>query len=504
MQENIELKRGEQSPPAGFIIGLMLLVTLEVIDTTVVNIILPHLKGSFGATSDQITWSISSYMVATAIVMPLTGYLVRRFGQSEVLLCGAVFFIIASVLCGISNSLELMVFFRILQGGFGAVLIPISQALLLDKFPKTRRNQIMAFWGIALMVGPLIGPILGGLITDSLSWRWVFFINLPIGLVAISLIIKDLEFNGSFESYRTDWFGMLFLAIFLGCLQMTLDQGHSKGWLESNAIIILIFFSFIAGCIFIYHCLNNEDPIIRVYLFKDLNFLIGNVIMAGYGMAMYAVIVLLPIAVQEVFNYPVLNAGFILTPRAVISALLLWFLTKMFASYFNDRWSIIVGLIFSIIGCYQMSRYSLNTDAVGFILPGMIMGVGMAFVWSRLSVITFETIEEKNSSDATGLFNLMRTMGGSVGVSICSSYLVIREQIHWNQLTQFVSNQNVNFSRLVFPDKIAASSPDGLTLLSVEFERQVQIAAYNDTFLFICIIFLFMIPLSLLFNNPSE
>ncbi len=501
MRGTNKLKESEGAPRFGFVLGLMLLVTLEVVDTTVVNIILPHLKGSFGATSDQITWSISSYMVATAIVMPLTGYLVRRFGQSQVLLAGSIGFIISSVLCGFSSSLGLMVFFRLLQGGFGAVLIPISQALLLDKFSRTMRAQIMAIWGIALMVGPLIGPILGGIITESLSWRWVFFINLPIGVFAILLIFRDLEFNIKIESFKTDWYGMIFLAVFLGCLQMALDLGHSKDWFDSGKVVILICFSVVAGLILIHHCFNEAEPIIRIHLFKDLNFLIGNLIMAGYGMAMYAVIVLLPIAVQEVFNYPVLTAGFILTPRAIVSAFLLWFLTKVLVVHIDSRWAIILGLFFSMLGCYQMSKFSLNTDKEGFVIPGMIMGVGMAFVWSRLSVVSFETIGEKASSDATGLFNLMRTMGGSIGVSICSSYLVVREQVHWNYLSQFINNQNPSFKGLSLPNQISPNTSEGITILSSQYEKQIQIAAYNDTFLFICIIFILMIPLSFLLKD---
>lgn len=496
MQESGNSQSKTLSPRFGFVFGLMLLVTLEVVDTTVVNIILPYLKGSFGATSDQITWTISSYMVATAIIMPLTGFLVRRFGESEVLLVGSVGFILSSVLCGFTNNLELMVFFRLLQGGFGAVLIPISQALLLDKFSREARSQLMAFWGIALMVGPLIGPILGGLITDALSWRWVFFINLPIGIFALVLIFRDLEFSNKPKPFKTDWFGMVLLAIFLGCLQMALDQGHSKDWFESGAIIILFLFSLVASLIFVYHCLNHVEPIIKIHLFKDLNFLIGNLIMAGYGMAMYAVIVLLPIAVQEVFNYPVLTAGFILTPRAIISACLLLFLTKIIVNRFSNRFSILLGLLFSLAGCFQMSKYSMNTDAMGFIVPGMIMGVGMAFVWSKLSLVTFETIEEKASSDATGLFNLMRTMGGSLGVSICSSYLVVREQVHWNHLSQFVSNHNPNLGDWARSGNIPLTTSEGITLFLAEYEKQVQLAAYNDTFFFICIIFVLIIPLS--------
>jgi len=496
MRGTDKVEEPERLPRFGFILGLMLLVTLEVVDTTVVNIILPHLKGSFGATSDQVTWSISSYMVATAIIMPLTGYLVRRFGQSQVLLVGSVGFIVSSVLCGFSSSLGLLVFFRLLQGGFGAVLIPISQALLLDKFSRTMRAQIMAFWGIALMVGPLIGPILGGIITESLSWRWVFFINLPIGIFAILLIFRDLEFNFKIKSFKTDWYGMIFLAIFLGGLQMALDLGHSKDWFDSSKIVLLICFSAIAGSILIYHCFNEADPIIKINLFKDLNFLIGNLIMAGYGMAMYAVIVLMPIVAQEVFNYPVLTAGFVLTPRAIVSTVLLWYFTKVLVANLNSRWSIILGLFFSMLGCYQMSKFSLNTDTDGFVIPGIIMGVGMAFVWSKLSVVSFETIDKNASSDATGLFNLMRTMGGSIGVSICSSYLVVREQVHWNYLRQFINNYNPSYSGLSLPNQISPDTSERITILSSQYEKQIQIAAYNDTFLFICLIFILMIPLS--------
>ena len=494
----------KERPSWALVVGVMLMVLLEALDTTVVNVALPHMKGSFAATSDQITWMITAYLVSTAIVMPLTGYLVRRFGQREILIFGVVGFTLASIACGLSSNLSSMVFFRFLQGGVGAVVVPISQSIMLEAFPKEKRSQAMSFWGIALMVGPLIGPITGGWITEHWSWPWIFFINVPIGAVALMLVVRELSRDQSKKTVSTDWFGLVMLSVALGTLQMLLDQGHTRDWFESSFIWFLAWLSVCSFLFFLGHALKVKDSIIDVRLFSDRNFLVGNLLMAGYGMAMYSTIVLLPLQAQEVMGYPADTAGWILTPRGVVSAGMMLFVGAFVASKIDGRLLMIVGLFLSFISSSMMAKFPLILDTWTFIFPGVIMGIGMACVWSQLSVATFETISKGKSSEAAGLFNVMRVMGGSVGIAICSTLLVRREQVHWNHLGQHVYITNPDVSRWLDASGIDMTEPNAVTRLMEELYSHIQVAAFNDVFAFISLIFLFMIPLPLLMSQQKK
>ena len=492
-----------ERPSWPLVIGVMLMVLLEALDTTVVNVALPHMKGSFAATSDQITWMITAYLVSTAIVMPLTGYLVKKFGQREILNFGVVGFILASVACGFSSTLESMVFFRFLQGGLGAVVVPISQSIMFKAFSSEKRSQAMSFWGIALMVGPLIGPVTGGWITENWNWPWIFFINVPIGIIAVLLISGKLDPELDKTKVTTDWFGLVALSLTLGALQMLLDQGHTRDWFESSFIWFLGWLTGTGFVLFYVHAIKAKESIVDVRLFSDRNFLVGSLLMAGYGMAMYSTIVLLPLQAQEVMGYPADIAGWILTPRGAVSAVLMIIVGTYLAPKVDGRFLMIIGLILSFFASLMMAKFPLALDTQGFILPGVVMGVGMALVWSQLSVATFETIPENKSSEAAGLFNVMRVMGGSIGIAISSTLLVRREQVHWNHFGQHIYASNPDLSRWLDSSRMNLEEISTLVRLADEIMSHVQVAAFNDTFYFISLVFLLMIPLPLLFS-PKE
>ncbi|MEQ8234387.1 MAG: DHA2 family efflux MFS transporter permease subunit [Gammaproteobacteria bacterium] len=488
-------------PAWGVVIGVMLTALLEVLDTTVVNVALPHMMGSFGATPDQITWMITAYLVSTAIVMPLTGYLVRRFGRRVTLFVGVVGFILTSAACGVSWSLHSMVAFRFLQGGFGAVLVPISQSILLDAFPREKRNQAMAIWGVAIMAGPIMGPVLGGLITEHWSWRWVFYINVPIGVIAIVLMLDEVGGTPPEKHVSTDWTGLALLSIALGAFQTLLDQGHTRDWFESGFIWTLAWVAGSAFVLFVVRALGREHNIVDIRLFADRNFAAGNLLMAGYGLAMYSTIVMWPLLAQDVLGYPADVAGWVLAPRGVVSAVMMIAIGTWLAPHVDNRWLIGAGLLISAYASSMMARLSLGADMFALIAPGLVFGFGMAAVFSQLSTVTFETIAPEKGADAAGLYNVMRTMGGSIGIAITSTLLVRREQVHWRYLGEHVSATNPRLYDWMAEADIALDEPNAPARLVKELFQHVQMGAFNDVFWTIAGIFICLAPCVLLLGH---
>ncbi|MGE0483369.1 MAG: DHA2 family efflux MFS transporter permease subunit [Gammaproteobacteria bacterium] len=490
-----------QRPAWSVVVGVMLTALLEVLDTTVVNVALPHMMGSFGATPDQITWMITAYLVSTAIVMPLTGYLVGRFGRRLVLFSGVAGFLATSAACGLSWSLASMVLFRFFQGAFGAVLVPISQSILLDAFPREKRGQAMAIWGLAIMVGPVLGPVIGGYITEYWSWRWVFFINVPLGAIAIVLMLDEVGGAPARRDVATDWGGLVLLSVALGAFQTLLDQGHTRDWFDSGFIWILAWLAGSAFALFVVRALGREHNIVDIRLFTDRNFTAGNLLMAGYGLAMYSTIVMWPLLAQDVMGYPADTAGWVLAPRGTVSAVMMIVIGTFVASRVDGRWLIMAGMLISAFASSLMARLSLDADMFALTQPGLVLGLGMALVFSPLSTATFETIPSDKGADAAGLYNVMRTMGGSIGIALTSTFLVRREQVHWHRLGEHVSATNPRVYDWLERTDIALDEPDAPVKLAAELFRHVQMGAFNDVFWAICAVFVVLTPCVLLLGR---
>ena len=491
-------------PALAVVFGVMLVALLEVLDTTVVNVALPHMMGSFGATPDQVTWMITSYLISTAIVMPLTGYLVNRFGRRAVLVTGVIGFITTSAACGLSWSLPSMVAFRFFQGAFGAVLVPISQSILLDAYPREKRNQAMAIWGLAIMVAPVLGPVLGGWITEHWSWPWVFFINVPLGVIALVLIFDDVGGAPAQSNVSTDWIGLALLSVALGAFQTLLDQGHTRDWFDSGFIWILSWLAGSAFLLFVVRALGREGNIVDIRLFSDRNFAIGNILMAGYGMAMYSTIVMWPLLAQDVLGYPADTAGWVLAPRGAVSAVMMIVIGTWIAPLVDTRWLIGGGFVVSMIASLMMSHLSLDTDMWHLVMPGLVLGLGMASVFSQLSTATFETIRPERAAEAAGLYNVMRTIGGSVGIAITSTLLVRREQVHWQQLGAHVRESNPGFQNWLDQSDVRFDEPNAPFQLAQELFRHVQMNAFNDVFWFVAMTFMCLAPLVILLRNSRS
>ncbi|MGR8949160.1 MAG: DHA2 family efflux MFS transporter permease subunit [Gammaproteobacteria bacterium] len=498
---NAERNTAQATPRWGVVIGVMLVALLEVLDTTVVNVALPHMMGSFGATPDQITWMVTSYLVSTAIVMPLTGYLVGRFGRRPVLVTGVLGFIATSALCGFSWSLSSMVAFRFFQGAFGAVLVPISQSILLDAFPPHKRTHAMSIWGLSIMVAPVMGPVLGGWITEQWSWPWVFFINVPLGVIALILVFNDVRTAKPEETVRTDWLGLLLLTIALGSFQTLLDQGHTRDWFDSGFIWTLSWVAASAFVLFIYRALTNENNIVDVRLFADRNFLVGSGLMAGYALAMYSTIIMWPLLAQNVLGYPADTAGWVLAPRGMVSAVMMMVVGAWVAPHVDTRWLIGGGLAVSAAAASMMGSLSLDADMWALIHPGIIFGFAMACVFAPMSTAAFATIAASKGAEAAGLYNVMRTIGGSIGIAISSTLLVSREQVHWHHLGNHINDTNPRLYDWLAYTNVELDQTNAPVQLARELFRHVQIAAFNDVFWFIASVFTVLIPFALFLRN---
>lgn len=490
------------APPWPVVVAVMLTALLEVLDLTVVNVSLPHMIGSFGATPDQITWVVTSYMISTAIVMPLTGYLSARFGRRDVLLWSITGFVLTSGLCGAAWSLESMVVFRLAQGAFGAVLIPLSQTVLLDAFPRERRGQAMAIWGIAIMVAPIVGPTIGGYITEHFAWRWVFYINVPIGALALLLALGQVPATPRKSGLVTDWTGLVLMSLALGSLQAVLDLGHHRDWFESRLIMALALVAAVSGVVFVVRGLSVPHNIIDLRLFRDRNFTLGCVLIAGYCLAMYGTIVLLPLLSQRLLGYPADTAGLIFLPRGAVSAVLMILIGNYLAHRVDARKLIGLGFVFTTVACWHMAHYTLAVDMWGLIWPGMIQGIGMALIFGQISVVTFDTIPRERADEAAGLYSVTRTLGSALGVALSGTLFVRQEQVHWNLLGGHVSEFNPDWQAWLDHAALSMDDPATPAIFARELLRQAQMQSFNDLYWAISLSFLFLMPFVALLRRP--
>jgi DHA2 family multidrug resistance protein len=497
-------ERAPDSPSWAVITAVMLTTLLEVLDLTVVNVSLPHMMGSFGATPDQITWIVTSYMISTIVVMPLTGFLSARFGRREVLLWSIFGFVIASALCGAAWSLESMVVFRLLQGGFGAVLIPLSQTVLFDAFPRAQRAKAMAIWSIAIMVAPIVGPTIGGIITEHFVWRWVFYVNVPIGLFALLLAVSEIPATPRRPTAGIDWLGLLLMSLMLGSLQAVLDLGHHHEWFASKLIMGLAITAAVTAILFVVRGLRVANHIVDLRLFGNRNFTLGCLLVAGYCLTMYATITLLPLLTQRLLGYPPDTAGLLFLPRGTTSALLLIIVGSYLAHRVDARWLIAIGLCFMTVACAFMAGYTLQIDPWGLIWPGMIQGVGMALIFGQLPLVTFETIPRDRADEAAGLYSVMRTLGSAFGVALSGTLYVRQEQVHWHTLGGHLAETNPDFQDWLLRGGVSLQDAAAPAKLAGLISKQASMQAFSDIYAAIAVSFLFLLPLVAMLRKPPR
>jgi len=480
--------------------SIILATIMQTLDSTIANVALPHMQGTMSASLDQISWMLTSYMIATAIFTPLTGFLERRLGRARLFLLAVIFFTLASFLCGIAASLEQIVLFRLMQGAAGASIIPLCQSVMMDLFPPAKRGPAMALWGIGVMIGPIIGPTLGGYLTDEFSWRWVFFINVPIGIVSAIGIARFLPDTPIDRSSRFDWFGFTMLSLALGSLQLMLDRGQTLDWFESREVVIELLIAGAAFWMFAVHMFTSSSPFISPQIFRDINFVLGLCIMFLLGVVMIATMALLPTFLQNLLGYPVQTAGWLLAPRG-LGTMMGMFLVGKLTEYIEPRHMVALGVLMLAGSLWQMSGFSFDTSRLEIIWSGLFQGIGMGFVFVPLSIVTFYTLQPRYRTEGASMFSLVRSIGGSIGLSVVIAYLTRATQSNHAHLVEHITPFSNAAEAMV--GTVGLLGPENLPMIEREVMRQASMLAYIQDFEFMTIGTLCAIPL-LLMLRPSR
>lgn len=477
--------------------GVMLATIMQALDTTIANVALPYMQGGLAASQDQINWVLTSYIVAAAIMTPPTGWLARRFGRRRLFLVAVTGFTFASVLCGAAATLGQMVLFRLLQGLFGASLVPLSQAVMLDSYPKEQQGSAMAIWGIGVMVGPILGPTLGGWLTDAYDWRWVFYINLPVGILTFVLLSAFLSETMPDRRARLDWLGFALLSLAIGSLQLMLDRGEQLDWFGSMEIVIEGSIAAIAFYMFVAHSLTAERPFIPPALFRDRNFSVGLILIFFVGVVLLATLALLTPYLQNLMGYPVLTAGLVLAPRG-IGTMIAMFVAGRLIGRLDVRYLLMLGLVLTALSLWEMTDYTPDIDPWTIIRTGLVQGMGLGFLFVPLSAVTFATLDPAFRTEGTGLFSLMRNIGSAIGISVVITLLSTGTQANHAELARFANPFN---DALQAPAAHAAwdlATLGGRAALNTEITRQASVIAYANDYHLLMLMALAVMPLVLL------
>src|SRR3954453_10382701 len=495
-------------------IAVMFATFMEVLDTTVVNVSLPHIAGSLTATIEESTWVLTSSLVANAIILPLTGWLARYFGRKRLLMASVMGFTAASFLCGLAPNLQMLVLFRVIQGATGGAMQPLSQAVLLEAFPPHERGKAMGFWALGIVVAPILGPVLGGWLTDNYSWRWVFYINIPVGIASI-VMTKMYIFDPPYlkaESRKVDYWGIGMLAVGIGALQIVLDKGQEEDWFSSNMILMLSVVAVVTLTALIWHLLVTEDPIVDLRVFKERSYAVGVFLMTIVGFVLYGSMVLLPVMLQTLLGYPPLQAGIAMAPRGVGSFFMMP-LTGWMTGHFDARKLLTAGLIIGGGTLIWLSRLNLQAGYWDIFWPQLLQGVGMSLLFVPLTTISMDAIPLEKMGNATSLFNLMRNIGGSIGIAMTGTLLARHGQATTNTLGANVtaydpaSQSMLAGLRQMFmsagADLATATARANAALFGM-VQRQATMVSFVGIFQLLGILFIALVPLVLLMKRPKR
>jgi DHA2 family multidrug resistance protein len=481
-------------------LSVMLASIMQALDNTIANVALPRIQGSLSATQDQMAWVLTSYIIAAAIMTPLSGWLAGQIGRKRVFLFSVVGFTIASALCGLAQSLPEIVLARLLQGLCGAALIPMSQAVLLDINPPERHAKAMALWVMGVTIGPILGPALGGWLTESYNWRWVFYINVPFGILSFLGILTFMP-ETELRKSRFDFFGFTALSFAIGSFQLMLDRGQLKDWFSSTEIWIEAIVAGLGFYLFVVHMLTTSKPaFVSPALFKDRNFVTGNVFIFVVGVVLFATLALLPPLLQDLLNYPVVLTGLVTAPRG-IGTLAAMFIVGRLMGIVDTRLIIAVGFGLTAFSLWQMTGFYLQMDTPLVVWSGLAQGLGTGFVYVPLAAITFATLSPEFRNEGTALFSLVRNVGSSVGISVVETLLTRNTQMMHSRLGEQITPYN---DVLHAQSPTALSTTHGLAMLNHTVNDQAAMIAYNNDFKLMMVLTLCAIPLVLLLRRGDR
>ena len=486
-------------PHRGMItVSIMLATIMQALDTTIANVALPHMQGALQSSQDQISWVLTSYIVAAAIATPLTGWLCSAFGRRRVFLIAVAGFTVASALCGMADNIFEIVAARLLQGLFGAALVPLSQAVLLDINPKEKIGQAMAIWGAGIMIGPILGPMLGGWLTENASWRWVFYINLPVGVLAFYGIARFLPESRP-AGIKLDLFGFATLSLTIGLLQMFLDRGEQLDWFDSTEIRIEAIGCLIAFAFFAAHTFTAiGKSFFDRRLLKDRNFVTGLLFAFIVGLVLYATMALLPTLLQGLLGYPVVYTGMVMAPRG-IGTMVAMLLVGRLLHHIDARAIMAVGFVLTAVALYMMTTMTLDMGSRVIIVSGVIQGLGIGFTFVPLSAVAFATLAPDLRNDGTPIFSLLRNIGSSVGISIVQAMLTSGTARAHAELAADITAGNLGLQSL--PSVANPATQAGLGLINTLVDRQAAMMAYLDDFRFMLALTVVSLPLLLLIRK---
>jgi DHA2 family multidrug resistance protein len=495
-------------------VSVMFATFLEVLDTTVVNVSLPHIAGSLSATPEEATWTLTSYLVANAVVLPLTGWLSAYFGRKRLLMLAVSGFTISSFLCGIAPSLSFLVVVRVIQGLTGGVLQPMSQAIMLEAFPVEQRGKGMAFWGLGIVVAPILGPVLGGWLTDNYSWRWVFYINLPIGITSL-LMTKAFIFDPPYLRHartRIDAVGIGLLVLGIGALQFVLDKGQQEDWFESRMIVTLAVISVVALIIFIVHALRASTPVLDLRVFKDRTFATGVTLMTVLGFVLFGSLVMLPLFLQTVLGYPSFQAGTAMAPRG-FGAFLAMPLVGYLIGKLDPRKMVMSGLVVAGATLFMLSSINLNVGYWDIFWPQFIQGMSMGLLFVPLSTISMNYIPREKIGNAATLFSLMRNLGAGIGIAAVATMVSRRTTAHASMLSEQVNpfsdaaRQAFEAARSLFLSQgfsFSVATEQAYAAIAGMVQRQAAMIAFIDVTRLLGVIFIAAIPLVFIMRRPRR
>ena len=483
-------------------ISIMLATVMNSLDTTIANVALPHMQGSVSASPEQITWVLTSYIVSAAIMTPLSGWLADRIGRKRMFLISIAGFTAASMLCGIATTLPEIVLFRVLQGVFGAALIPLSQAVLLDINPPEKHGQAMAIWGAGAILGPVLGPALGGYFTEYFSWRWCFFINLPIGILAFLGVLFFISGDRLRAAKKFDFLGFGMLTLFIAAFQMVLDRGPSQDWFQSREIWTETILAVVGLWVFVVHTLTTDHPFFDKALMRDRNFVTASVFGFFVGILLFSTMALLPPMMQTLMGYPVLTSGLVSMPRGVGSFMAMFFVGRLIGKV-DTRLILMTGLTISCFALWQMMNFDLSMTVWPFITSGVIQGLGVGLLFVPLSTLAFATIPPHLRPEGSSVYTLVRNLGSSVGISIMNALVVANTQtMHASLAGKVVASDAV--VRAELPRMLDPATTAGITSLNGEITRQASMVAYVDDFRLMFIITIACMPMLLLMRRPRQ
>jgi MFS transporter, DHA2 family, multidrug resistance protein len=495
-------------------VTVMLPTLMVIIDTSVVNVALDHIRGSLSAGVDESTWSITSYLAANAIIIPMTGWLSRFFGRKRFLQFSVALFTISSLLCGLAWNIQSLIFFRILQGLAGGSLQPISQSILLETFPPAQHGTAMAIFGIGIMFGPIIGPLLGGWITDNWSWHWIFFINIPIGIVSMLMsfwFIMDPPYMKR-VALKVDYWGLVFLSFWVGGLQMILDRGQREDWFASDFILILSILTVATFILFLITELLADHPIVELGVFQDYSFTFGNVVLFFVLASLFGSIILLPIYLQSLMGYTASLAGMILGPGGFAIFVVMPIVGRLI-NVMNPKFIVAAGVIITAYSSVLMAGFNMSADFISILWPRVIMSIGLGMVFIPLTTLTLSGIPREEMGNATSIFGLLRNLGGSLGVAYASTMLTRRAQFHQSRLTEHLTPFDLSYwdmthqsARILQQNGLdAATAPQGgLGLIYEMLLKQAYMMSFNDVFFIMAVMMICMLPLVLMMRHMKS